>query len=274
MNELLTYYQHIEAIPQKAIARYQTDLASIEVKYEKDSNYSLRQKFIALFQLALLPLSQMWYVYDRYNSFDALKGILEDPERSTQGDVYQANEIFDILTACAPSYSRFILGKMSPNPLIFEHLMDSIDAKDKPKFLKLIKDNACEINSVSGILRGVDGLTRSLNGEVIQLEQREEPSSLAYCFCHMFSTYPGKDRDFVDAHNSFIEWCNEESEKHVDYLQEFQTRAERITKLVYYLFRYVNLTNKESAALASIKSRPEVVDYFKAWDEEYQTKKQ
>lgn len=273
MNELLTYYQHIEAIPQKAIARYQTDLASIEVKYEKDSNYSLRQKFIALFQLALMPLSQMWYIYERYNSENDLKDILEDPKWSAQGDFYRANEIFDILTACAPSYSRFILGKLSPNPLIQEQLIDSIDAEDKQKFVKLIKENACEINSVSGILRGIDSSTRSHNDEVFQLVQREEPYSLAHCLCHMLSTYPGEDGNFVDAHNSFIKWCIEKNEQPVEYIQEFLTRTEKITKLVYYLFRIDILTEKESAALTTIKSRAEVADYFKVWDEEYQVKK-
>lgn len=285
MNELLTYYHYLEEIPQKAIEEYQSELTEAELDLE-DTIGSLLQRDLALVSLALFPILEMWRICVRYNSSDALKEVFDDPEWSKRGDFYRAEEIFDILTACAPSYARFIIGKISPDSSVFEQLMDSIDAEDKQSFVRVIKENACNTKCITGVCCWINQYyLKHFEEEYKQLAETLDSSSFADCLSNRLNNFLGEveSNDLLDALNSLNEWQgltdetiteDTSDEDIIEYCQELLTRTERITKLYYYQFNFDVLTKKEAAVLNSIKSHPEVAEYFKAWDEEYQKSKE
>lgn len=237
--------------------------------------------FWNLFFLAYMPLCKL---EEACNIF-AKEDVIADNQV-----LYSASEIFDIANVQPITVQERIVHDISAdNAYLYDSLWTSLSENDKEKFVSILHDNNCHIDKASKLCYLQDLGRRNLEQDINDL-QPEELDILPNIFSSYVSNHLTKlqiDDDaevqplknFLEVFDELIVVSASDSFDEVQYISSIDRASNAIIPLIKYLYSSLRPLFEPDTPndrfwkiFETIISRPEVAEYFKAWEEEYKDK--
>ena len=295
METLISYYKRLE----DAIQISEKDILKLK-ELEPDASSTDEEKMIldnlaaaqSLSLYFLTPFQRFISVHHRYSpTFEYIDKCMEDTT-DAHAPHFLAHEVFDILCACSDKVSSYVISKIPFTISVYESLVKALEEQDSETFCRTWSSAPISIpQNITNVLLVLKFWCTELMEKDIKENTGDDLS--------LYSDYLQKTilpykldidcsspeerfaKNFLNKQlDSITEWadCLKELDKQLDFDDEFSVelsksflqKVERVAFAIYVLNSAFDFSRKELEILEKIKSRPQVAEYYKRWDEELQ----